>query len=363
VNRNDSEIGPYSALMAERYHAMTASALFVSIRKKWLGTLGRRTTYRSVDDWAESACALFDQPLYRESLENDLDQLSARFALPDWHIRWGLFIQGYSPLDNTGVLFPAELRYPRISLVVSGPDIEKFSGVGFELSRHDIQLVWEPVVEPFTPTIWPVSIAVELPLEIPSNQAINIVRRSRSLVRQCLLDKEVAHPGSCDTGVQITAICYGGATHQLNETSRVTRELGIPLLEQSGPIHDQGGPVRSNPLSYLRMQIRFAPGVTARDLIAMSRLCSQSGRQLARAMGVDLGKRIRTAPVTQLANRLKVNGRKLPPRGLGDLVMDDIEGFPRESSKPTDQARRLKATVKSRRNQILDRFRKKGLTP
>ena len=121
--------------------------------------------------------------------------------------------------------------------------------------------------------------------------------------------------------------------------------------------------MRSNPLSYLRMQIRFSPDVTAVDLTAMSRLCSRSGRQLARAAGVDLGKRIITAPVTQLANRLKVNGRKLPPRGLGDLVMDDIEGFPRESSKPTDQARRLKASAKSRRNQILDRFRKKGLTP
>ena len=52
---------------------------------------------------------------------------------------------------------------------------------------------------------------------------------------------------------------------------------------------------------------------------------------------------------------------RLPDRGLGDLVMDQLEGFPGESGKPTDEAKKMMSMVKSRRNQVLDRFRKKGL--
>ena len=108
-------------------------------------------------------------------------------------------------------------------------------------------------------------------------------------------------------------------------------------------------------------RINFSPDVRSAELVRATRSALRAGRRVCRHLGVDVGERVRPAPLVRLTEALGLDGVKTPHRGLGDLVLDQLQGFPRESGRPTDEARRLMSRVKSRRNQVLDRFKKKGL--
>ena len=116
----------------------------------------------------------------------------------------------------------------------------------------------------------------------------------------------------------------------------------------------------ANPLSYLSTRIRFSPDVRSVDLVLATRAGVKGGRAVCRSLGVDVGQRVRSAPLVQLSSTLGIEGTRLPDRGLGDLVLSQLRGFPRESGRSTDEANKMMSTVKSRRNQVLDRFRKRG---
>jgi hypothetical protein len=136
----------------------------------------------------------------------------------------------------------------------------------------------------------------------------------------------------------------------------------MPVAREAGVDLDQEVPGwTANPLSYLSTRIRFSPDVRSVDLVLAARAGVKAGRAVCRALGVDV-ERVRSAPLAQLSSTLGIEGTRLPDRGLGDLVLSQLRGFPRESGRPTDETKKMMTTVKSRRNQVLNRFRKKGLS-
>jgi hypothetical protein len=208
----------------------------------------------------------------------------------------------------------------------------------------------------------PVVVSVELPMEIPSSDAVSIVRRSRRHAIDSLKLARIPITESTDDGVSISAVCYSNMPNSTDLVSQASNLAGLPVeFEPYLYANDQPNQLNPNPLSYLRMKIRFSPIVSAKDLVAKTRETNQSARVIIRALGVNIGQRLRPSPLTKLASRLKVDGNKLPQRGLGDLILDDIQGFPNESCRPTEQAQVLSSKAKSRRNQVLQRFREKGM--
>jgi len=54
---------------------------------------------------------------------------------------------------------------------------------------------------------------------------------------------------------------------------------------------------------------------------------------------------------------------RAPTRGFHTRLLTlFLEGFTGESGRPTDEAKKMMSMIKSRRNQVLDRFKKKGLS-
>ena len=362
MKKNIAAPTSYDSIVAERYHAMAASKDFLTIRKKWLGVLGRRSPFRSFDQWLTSTAKLLDQPHHQEALESDIRFLSDSFALPDWHVRAGLFTESHSLTNTNDNAFPKELRYPRTAVVISGPLTKRLIALGPILYERDINLEWEPAPGPLAHRNKTIMVSVELPMEIPSSEAVAIVRRSRRQAIDALKQARIPIIGCPETDVSISAICYGRIPNLTDSISQAANLAGMQVaFEPHSSSNYQADQPNPNPLSYLRTQIRFSPIVMARDLVVKTRECNRSAREMIRALGLNVGQRLRPSPLTNLASRLLVDGNRLPRRGLGDLILDDMAGFPNESSRPTKEAERLKSTAKSRRNQVLQRFREKGL--
>ena len=341
---------------------MTSSVDFLTIQRKWLRIVNRRSPFGSFDKWLSATAELLKQQHHHDALTSDVHLLSDQFGLPDWYIRAALFTNGKLLTTTNNYTFPKDVRYPKTALVISGPITESLIKLGSILYERDINLEWETAPGCFTGMNKPVVVSVELPMEIPSSDAVSIVRRSRRHAIDSLKLARIPITESTDEGVSISAVCYSNMPNSTDLVSQASNLAGLPVeFEPYLYANDQPNQLNPNPLSYLRMKIRFSPIVSAKDLVAKTRETNQSARVIIRALGVNIGQRLRPSPLTKLASRLKVDGNKLPQRGLGDLILDDIQGFPNESCRPTEQAQVLSSKAKSRRNQVLQRFREKGM--
>ena len=117
------------------------------------------------------------------------------------------------------------------------------------------------------------------------------------------------------------------------------------------------------PLSALRLHIEFPPDVGSKDLVKVTRLAIRMARATLKNAGLDLGLRLRVAPTASQIQALKVDGGRLAPRGLGDLVEQQTGVFPAEHGILTPQAQVLRSIFKSRRGKVQMRLRRKGLLP
>jgi len=80
-----------------------------------------------------------------------------------------------------------------------------------------------------------------------------------------------------------------------------------------------------------------------------------------KAVGLDLGQRLRPSSLVELTRVLQVDGGKLPRRGLGDLAEDQL-GLPAAvNGHLTPKAKKSIGLAKSRRNKIRRRLVKKAL--
>ena len=115
------------------------------------------------------------------------------------------------------------------------------------------------------------------------------------------------------------------------------------------------------PLANVRMEIHFAPDVGAEALVRFVKGAIKNARMALKAVGLDLGQRLRPASVVGLSRELQVDGTRLTRQGLGDIVEEQLGAFPEVNGHLTPEGRKAKGQAKSRRNQIKDRLVKKGL--
>lgn len=351
----------YSQIVKERHQALSASPLFHRERTRWLNMVGRSSPFTSVDRWLAFSTPWLDTHLERRSeLEKDARLLAARFAIPTWHVIFSLFVAGYRPESGQT---PLDLRYPRTSVVMSGPASDWFEVLHRSTAGSGVQVVWEPFLHSGNSANSRRDLIgeIELPVEMPMDEAARLVRRSLRLVKYAL--KQLERPPSKEQSEICPSLVYHGSDIALfSKIDLAATEAGLQITKGPGlGPNAEDTHQTPNPLSYLMTMIRFSPYVRSADLVLSTRSALKASRQVCRSLGVNVGERVRTAPLVKLAEALAVNGKRLPDRGLGDLVLDQIQGFPRESGKPTEEARKMMSRVKSRRNQVLDRFKKKGM--
>ena len=142
--------------------------------------------------------------------------------------------------------------------------------------------------------------------------------------------------------------------------SLVGMELAVEPVNAT--VSSDGSP-KLTPLSAVRLHLEFPPDVGSEDLVKATRLAIRSARKTLENAGLDLGKRLRTAPTASQIQFLGVDGGRLAPRGLGDLVEEQTGDFPASRGILTPQAQMLKSSFKSRRSKVQKRLQRKGLLP
>ena len=115
------------------------------------------------------------------------------------------------------------------------------------------------------------------------------------------------------------------------------------------------------PLANVRMEVHFAPDVGAEVLVRFVKGAIRNARLAMRAVGLNLGQRLRPSSVVGLSRELQVDGTRLTRQVLGDIVEHQLGAFPEINGHLTPQGRKAKGQAKSRRNQIKDRLVKNGL--
>ena len=355
----------HAHIVMERHRALLASPVFRRLRRRWLSMFARRTPFTSIDRWLAFSTPWLDEHEDRRSqLEKDADILAARFAIPTWHVIPSLFISGYRPESGQT---PLDLRYPRTSVLISGPASNVFDVLHRSAAGSDVQVVWEPFSASKGTSNGRCCLAgaIDLPVEMPMAEAVRIARRSLRVIRCASkqVEESISEAPHGTPRISTSLVYHGFDPDLLGKIDLAATQEGLPVIQEPGPGPDQGVPHQTpNPLSYLMTRISFSPDVRSAELVRATRAALRAGRQVCRALGVDVGQRVRPAPLVRLTEALGLDGVRLPDRGLGDLVMDQLEGFPGESGRPTDEAKKMMSMVKSRRNQVLDRFRKKGLS-
>ena len=249
--------------------------------------------------------------------------------------------------------------------MISGPASDVFDVLHRSVAGSDVQVVWEPfpASEGLSDDKCRLVGAIDLPVEMPTVEAARLVRRSLRVIRYASKQIRLASGKLDGTPWIRTGLVYHGSdVDLLGKISTAATQESLQVTQEPGPGPNHGVPHETpNPLSYLMTRVRFSPDVHSAELVRATRVVLRAGRRVCRHLGVDVGERVRPAPLVRLTEALGLDGVKTPHRGLGDLVLDQLQGFPRESGRPTDEARRLMSRVKSRRNQVLDRFKKKGL--
>ena len=174
----------HAHIVMERHQALLASPLFRKLRRRWLSMFARHTPFTSVDQWlAFSTPWLDEHEDCRSQFEKDEDILAARFAIPTWHVIPSLFISGYRPESSQA---PLDLRYPRTSVVISGPASNVFDVLHRSAAGSDVQVVWEPFSASKGTSNGRCCLAgaIDLPVEIPMAEAVRIARRSLRVIRR-----------------------------------------------------------------------------------------------------------------------------------------------------------------------------------
>jgi hypothetical protein len=117
------------------------------------------------------------------------------------------------------------------------------------------------------------------------------------------------------------------------------------------------------PLGGIRLEVRFSPMVKSSLLVRTVRSAIGESRAATGRPGLGLGSRLRPSLVAKQNADLKVDGEKLPRRGLGDLAEGLLGAFPADLGELTPEGRSLAATLKSRRAKVKSRLIRKGLLP
>ena len=444
----------YNQLTMERFHAMVAGREFRRLKHHWLSAIGRRTSFRNLDEWIEEEIGWRERdPGSWEALQGDVANLSWVYGITEWHVLWALFvkhydptlqqlathpdfmthrqqcleafglkkpfrnvdlflrwhsrlsgqdlsvweslepqvtslaeglgatptdmllallIQNYQPLKSAGLMFPLDAWSPKPRLIVRGTSPLQLEGLALLGQQQEMYVEFHPAPpedESFKEPCGNFSIGLDIPLEYPPELAAHRAKRALNLGRDMLRGaglniNQRIHQGSSTTCIKTSLILMIGNPGFLDTLKNACGPEGMELvLEPVIATASGDGSPKPTPLSAVRLRLEFPPDVGSEDLVKATRLAIRSARKTLKNAGLDLGKRLRIAPTASQIQALAVDGGRLAPRGLGDLVEAQTGDFPASRGILTPQARMLKRSFKSRRGKVQKRLRRKGLLP
>ena len=363
----------YTRLVAERFHAMLASPEFSRIRRKWLRHLRRQKPFATINTWARRENVWQkDDPESRDELRRDVTALSESFGVANWHVLWALFVGEYDPVGSVGSMFPLDVWHPRFRILVASPEaglIENLQdlAVGTGMLIGLLPPVGSEELRRGRDGLEGLLLEVNLPLEFPQDRAVLAVRRTLRSGKDIIRSAGVQLPmrvrtGSSGDKIDASLVVCPGDDSVLAELKAACAAHGLRIwIDTSREFSDETGDHGWTPLANVRMEVRFAPDVGAESLVRFVNGAIGNGRLALKALGLDLGQRLRPSPLVGLSRELQVDGTRLPRYGLGDIFEKQFDAFPAVNGKVTPEATKAKGRFKSDRNQIKDRLVKKGL--
>jgi len=362
----------YTRLVLERFHAMLASSEFSKVQNKWRRRLRRRQPFATIDTWARRENVWQEKdPESRDELTDDVTALSESFGVAHWHVLWTLFVREYDPVGRVGSLFPLDVWHPRSHLLVTAPEpglIENLqrlaSGTGMLIGLLPAADIPDP--GKYGGRAARIRLEVDLPLELPPDLAILEIRHALRTGRDIIRGTVVQLPrrvrgGTSDTRIYAGLIAYPG-------DPTILKDLKAALDMRGLEMHIATGRQTLNrdrrhgwvPLADVRMEVIFAPEVSAETLVRFVKAAIRNARLALKDLGLDLGQRLRPSPLVELSRVLQVDGGRLARRGFGDLAEEQL-GTAAVNAHLTPEAEKFISLAKSRRNKIKRRLANKSL--
>jgi len=363
----------YNRLVLERFHAMVANPEFARVQTKWLLHLGLERPFATIDDWADRESEWRKKsPKSRKELSRDVTALSESFAVAPWHVLWAVFVREYDPQGSVGSMFPLDVWHPRSHLLVMAPEpglIDKLqrltAGSGMIIELQPSADIPDP--GKYGGRAARIRLEVDLPLELPPDLAILEIRHALRTGRDIIRGTGVQLPrrvrgGTSENRTYAGLIAYPGDPTILKDLKAALDMRGLEMHIATGrQTLNRDRRLGWVPLADVRMEVLFAPEVGAEILVRFVKGAIKSARLAMKAVGLNLGQRLRPSSVVGLSRELQVDGTRLTRQGLGDVVEQQLGAFPEVNGHLTPEGRKAKGQAKSRRNQIKDRLVKKGL--
>ena len=363
----------YSRLVLERFHAMLANPQFSRVRRRWLRHLGRQRPFANIDDWVDRESEWRkNDPKSRDELTLDVTALSESFGVAHWHVLWAIFVREYDPLDSVGSMFPLDVWHPRSHILVTAPEPGLVENLQRLAQGTGILIGLQPAADNLEHRsggggLEGLLLEVNLPLELPQDLAVLIVRHTLASGKDIIRGEGFQLPVRVRTGdsgnrINATLVVYAGDESVLTELEAACAANGLQLRIDTGrEMLDHTSDHGWAPLANVRMEVRFAPDVGAETLVRFVKRSIRNARMVLKAVGLDLGQRLRPSSLVELTRVLQVDGGKLPRRGLGDLAEDQL-GLPAAvNGHLTPKAKKSIGLAKSRRSKIRRRLVKKAL--
>lgn len=342
---------------------------FMNLRQKCLEVFGLNSLFRNVDLFLRWHSNLSGQDLCKwEILNPQVTSFAEGLGATTTEMLKALLSQNYQPLEPAGLLFPLDAWSPKPRLIVRSPSPLQLEDLALPGQQQEMYVEFqhappeESLHEPFL-------IGLDIPIEYPPELATHRAKRALNSSRDILLGaglniNQRIHRGSPTTSIRTSLIVVIGNPGFLGALKTACGRVGMGLVVE--PVHATAsgdGSLKPTPLSGVRLHLGFPPEVGSEDLVKASRLAIRSARKTLENAGLDLGKRLRIAPTASQNQALAVDGGRLAPQGLGDLVEAQTGDFPASRGILTLKARMLKSSFKSRSGKVQKRLRRKGLLP
>ncbi len=353
---------------------MLAGKAFEAARKRWLKVLHWKEPFDSIDDWVDANDMLKSRSseLWWE-LQEDAGALSEAYGIAPWQVTWALFVNGFDPSDpeSPGFQFPLDSWQPQARL--RPPPLPKkaldiLTNLGAQtgiLVTFEVRVDADDAPDPPGPRDF--RVVMEIPVECPPDLAVRdmceVLKVSRDSVRQAGVD--VPHRIRWPSPISDVTFCL--VSH--NSTAEFIERLQSAAsgstvgfrVEPGQPSAASSENPNKTALSLTRLEVVFPLDVNSNELAKALREGMKTTRSILSEAGLILGDHLRHAPLTRLSPKLKVDGQVVPARGLGVLAEDEFGAPPQWEYGPTPEKTEIIAQLKSQRNQVKERVRKKGL--
>ena len=167
---------------------------------------------------------------------------------------------------------------------------------------------------------------VNLPLELPPELAVLAVRLTlragKDIIRSAGFQLPVrVRTRESGNKINATLVVCAGDDSVLTKLEAACAAHGLQLRIDTGrEMPDQDKSHGWVPLANVRMEIIFAPDVSAEALVPFVKGSIKNARLALKAVGLNLGQRLRPSSVVGLSRELQVDGTRLTRQGLGDIV-------------------------------------------